>query len=461
MNELVMRPHEQLASPASPRHMGRGGVCFGARLIRTKRLLIVLFVTILSLGALCLSAPEPAFADETCNIDYRLDMEGLSEGEKSRFWGSLDIEANGEYYYFDTYDESYSPDWIRHFETAVGSDVQLEFSSPFVRELAGFSFEGTEPSNVVQQGNRLEFVPNGDVTVVISIDSFERKTVSVGVEFGSLHKQLASKVAKEIEGETYEGFVISDARVEGSKLFFEASTPIGGCTEGDIMLLVSSTITLVLQDDWPAYGPYEYLDAGETFMPLWGWAGGVLKKPMSGYASEDAALDDYNKAFETEVSDSLDLYVLWAVTNIRVYRMYNVRSSEHLYTTNFWEYDLCGEEGYEDWVQEDIAWYAPRSSSRPVYRLYNPGLGDHHYTANAAERDVLIANHGWRSEGIAFYSADKTRPGAAPIYRVYNGGLKRGQHHYTMSTGERKALTTLHGWRDEGVDFYGFRSELA
>ena len=40
------------------------------------------------------------------------------------------------------------------------------------------------------------------------------------------------------------------------------------------------------------------------------------------------------------------------------------------------------------------------------------------------------------------------------VYRVYNGRLKRGQHHYTTRAGERNTLTGSLGWRDEGVGFY-------
>lgn len=141
-----------------------------------------------------------------------------------------------------------------------------------------------------------------------------------------------------------------------------------------------------------------------------------------------------------------------------IYRMYNTRTSEHLYTTSAKEYASCGSGNYRDWEREGVAWRAPKKSSKPVYRLYNVKSGDHHYTTSAGERNKLLASGAWRDEGVAFYSVPKGSANAIPLYRVYNGRLKRGQHHYTRSAGERDALVSQHGWRNEGVGFYGYKA---
>ena len=149
-----------------------------------------------------------------------------------------------------------------------------------------------------------------------------------------------------------------------------------------------------------------------------------------------------------------------APSTVPIYRMYNTKTSEHLYTTRAGEYNACGSGNYADWRQEGVAWKAPSRDSagaRPVYRLYNLKSGDHHYTTSTGERSKLLASGQWRDEGIAFYSADKASPNIIPVYRVYNGRLKRGQHHYTTSAVERDALVNSHGWRDEGVGFYGYK----
>ena len=135
-----------------------------------------------------------------------------------------------------------------------------------------------------------------------------------------------------------------------------------------------------------------------------------------------------------------------------IYRMYNTRTSEHLYTTRIAEYNSCGIGNYADWRQEGAAWQAPSagaSGAKPVYRLYNLKSGDHHYTTAVGERDVLLASGDWRDEGTAFWSG-----GDVAVYRMYNGRLKRGQHHYSTSAGERDVLVADYGWRDEGIGFY-------
>ncbi len=145
---------------------------------------------------------------------------------------------------------------------------------------------------------------------------------------------------------------------------------------------------------------------------------------------------------------------------VPVYRMYNTRTSEHLYTTGKAEYNACGKGAYRDWRAEGIGWYAPPQGwGDPVWRLYNPGLGDHHYTSNAGERNSLVNKHGWRLEGVAFQTADEDWDGAVPLYRLYNGRLKHGQHHYTSNANERDALVARHGWRYEQVGFYGIDPE--
>ena len=144
------------------------------------------------------------------------------------------------------------------------------------------------------------------------------------------------------------------------------------------------------------------------------------------------------------------------IDRVPVYRMYNTKTSEHMYTRSAKEYNSCGSGSYADWRAEGVAWYAPKVSAKPVYRLYNLKSGDHHYTTSANEKAKLIGSGQWRDEGVAFYSAQKDDGSSIPIYRVYNGKLKRGQHHYTKSAAERDSLVKNSGWRDEGVGFYGY-----
>lgn len=136
---------------------------------------------------------------------------------------------------------------------------------------------------------------------------------------------------------------------------------------------------------------------------------------------------------------------------VKMYRLYNPYTGEHLYTSSTDERDSLASKG---WRREGVGWTAPAESATPVYRLYNPYVqgGDHHYTTSKAEYDAL-AKRGWRKEGIAWYSDDQK---GVPLYRQYNPYARTGTHNYTADKGENDALVRL-GWRAEGVGWYGVK----
>lgn len=136
------------------------------------------------------------------------------------------------------------------------------------------------------------------------------------------------------------------------------------------------------------------------------------------------------------------------VERVNVYRLYNFKSGEHLYTTDAHEVSVLTR---GDWWDEGTGWVAPSWSQNPVYRLYNRGLGDHHYTMDAHEIQVLTSRHGWIKEGVAWYSS----PGQeVPVYRQYNPSLKVGAHHYTANESEYSVNNSRNGWRGEGIAWY-------
>ena len=156
---------------------------------------------------------------------------------------------------------------------------------------------------------------------------------------------------------------------------------------------------------------------------------------------------------------------------IPIYRMYNTKTSEHLWTKSKKEYDSCGKGSYVDWRQENIAWYSPNLKAPTsyaestqgnfvyVWRLYDKGrTGDHIYLTYGAEMKQYLAN-GWVvDKGAGFWTLKKgtTMNGRTtiPIYRAYNPKLKRGKHHYTPSKVEYDTICKKHGWKPEGVKFY-------
>jgi hypothetical protein len=135
---------------------------------------------------------------------------------------------------------------------------------------------------------------------------------------------------------------------------------------------------------------------------------------------------------------------------VPVYRLYNMITSEHLFTTDRVEYDSWVAKSKTDsdyWIGEGINWFAPVTSTSQVVRLYNPALGEmgstsHYYTADVAEIQELTTKHGWIDEsstGKTFASG-----GDVPIWTCYNEALGSA-HHYTSSKTEWQGLQ-VHGW---------------
>lgn len=139
-----------------------------------------------------------------------------------------------------------------------------------------------------------------------------------------------------------------------------------------------------------------------------------------------------------------------ATDAVTMFRLYNPNSGEHFYTADSNERAQLIVKG---WNNENIGWYAPETSDKPVYRLYNENAGDHHYTMDAEEKDALV-NLGWKYEGIGWYSADEET--GKPLYRAYNPNAKAGSHNYTLDKTEQDYLVSL-GWHDEGIAWYAVK----
>lgn len=135
---------------------------------------------------------------------------------------------------------------------------------------------------------------------------------------------------------------------------------------------------------------------------------------------------------------------------VKMYRIYNQWSGEHLFTSSIDEVKTNVALG---WTDEGLGWEAPQSSGTPVYRLYNPYSGDHHYTSSEDEYNQLGAL-GWSQEGIGFYSSGNE---GLAVYRLFNPYVTIGTHHYTLSKDEYQYLGTI-GWSREGIGWYAVDS---
>ena len=86
------------------------------------------------------------------------------------------------------------------------------------------------------------------------------------------------------------------------------------------------------------------------------------------------------------------IYRFWVQGNLH---FYTIDEGERAYVANVLKFK-----------PEGVAWYAettPVAGTKPIYRLYNPRSNDHLYTASPQERDSAISI-GYRSEGVAFYN---------------------------------------------------------
>ena len=135
---------------------------------------------------------------------------------------------------------------------------------------------------------------------------------------------------------------------------------------------------------------------------------------------------------------------------VPLWRMYNEGINQHLWTTCENEYNVLADYG---WRQEGIAWHTP-TTGRPVHRLFHEGIIRHHYTADQNEVRVL-RERGWNDEGVLFFCAD---PNVGPnegirMTRLYHEDALK--HLHTADAHEVHVLTTQHGWRNEGESFVG------
>lgn len=126
---------------------------------------------------------------------------------------------------------------------------------------------------------------------------------------------------------------------------------------------------------------------------------------------------------------------------MNVYRLYNPRNGEHLYTRDLYEAKTIASE--QGWQWEGVGFTASSTTGQAVWRLYERASGLHLWTTDANERRVLLAGRkGWDDEGLAWYGAGPYR-----LSRLYDPAS--GQHLYTRDANEVSLLTGQRGWRLE------------
>ena len=139
-------------------------------------------------------------------------------------------------------------------------------------------------------------------------------------------------------------------------------------------------------------------------------------------------------------------------SSVRIWRLYNPNTGEHLYSRSSTEVTKCVAAG---WTYEGLGWVAP-SEGTEVRRLYNPNSGDHLYSTSSTEPAKLVAL-GWQDEGVNLYSAEEG-DGTVEVYRLFNPNATVGTHLFTTGSSE-VAKCVAAGWQNEGVVLRGIVAE--
>ncbi len=132
--------------------------------------------------------------------------------------------------------------------------------------------------------------------------------------------------------------------------------------------------------------------------------------------------------------------------HITVYRLYNKRNMEHLYTTDKNEMTTLLKIMNSDWKYEGGTWMSPKTAGTSVYRVYNPKSGEHLYTKDSYEAKVLSSKYSWKNEGRKFFSDNS----GISVYRLFNPQAGIGAHFVTRDAYEKKVLLSK-GWKYEGI----------
>ncbi len=172
---------------------------------------------------------------------------------------------------------------------------------------------------------------------------------------------------------------------------------------------------------------------------------GIAEKPISLIFDADYYYAKYEDVQESTEHDYTALLRHFLEFGLTEGRQGNAAFDPHVYKETHPDVDDSYGQGYTKYYFEYM-----KNISNPVgsmYRLFNPNSGEHFYTASKAERKALCTA-GWNYEGIG-WTAPETSD--RPVYRMYNKNA--GDHHYTMNPAERDFLVNA-GWQYEGIGWY-------
>ncbi|MFK4935426.1 MucBP domain-containing protein [Lactococcus garvieae] len=356
-----------------------------------------------------------------------------------------------------------------HYQDTLGNTIapdatlQGNVMAPIVPEkkaISGYTYEGADgpsmfidtPQEITMVYSKNGEVPGeiaGDVTVHYKDES--GNTISPDTILKGYVDDNISPYHKDIKDYTYK-------RTEGPSKFTTEQQEVSLVySKNSVTPVVGGNVTV------------QYVDtAGKSISSdaiLKGNVGDAIKpsqKSISGYTYKSTTWPDTTHKFTAKTQTVKMVYskntTPTPVTQspISVYRLYNKKSMEHLYTKDANEYNNLPKMS-KDWVREGVnfkAYAKADSTTQAVYRVYNPKSGEHLFTTDSNEVKVLTTQHGWKNEGVAWNSPKAGKE----VYRLFNPKAGLGAHFVTADANERKVLTTKpNEWKYEGIAWHSVK----
>ncbi|MFK4935441.1 MucBP domain-containing protein [Lactococcus garvieae] len=296
-------------------------------------------------------------------------------------------------------------------------------------------------------------VKGGDVTVQY-VDESGQSISPAAILKGNVGDSITPS-QKSISGYTYKSTTWLDtthkftAKTQTVKVIYRKNTTPTPVTGGQVTVQYVDTAGKSISSDATLKG-----NVGDAIKPS--------QKSISGYTYKSTTWLDTTHKFTAKTQTVKVIYrknttsMLVTQRPISVYRLYNKKSMEHLYTKDGNEYNNLPKMS-KDWVREGVNFKACSKddvTTQAVYRVYNPTSGEHLFTTDSNEVKVLTTQCGWKNEGVAWHSPKSGNE----VYRLFNPKAGLGAHFVTADANERKVLTTKpNEWKYEGVAWCSMR----
>lgn len=247
---------------------------------------------------------------------------------------------------------------------------------------------------------------------------------------------------------TADQFVADGQKADKPKTpYMEDHTFLGWYTEDGAAYDFTKPVT----EDLTLTARWERTKCKVTFAPNGGTVGektrtvlsgntiGALPTPVrAGYTFKGWVNGNAVYSASNVIRSNITLTARWEIIKVRVYKLYNKKTKDRMYTTDLAEYNRLGK---KKWKKQGVAWYAPQVG-KAVYCQYNKKQKQHQYTTAKKVKGWKVQYKG----KPVFYAG-----GSVKVYHLYNPKAKKS-HYYTTSAAEYKKMAKKK-WKKKGSPF--------